>query len=113
MLTVASNHTPYRLPPTLQEVMHAERQAAEHAAEIAANPPPVPEATVGRGGQDTGENGDNRMRTMSKTWSAGSKRGELAQQTSRLSRCTSARSGVSDSSFVQGNQDSSGSIKEV
>ena len=111
MLTVASNHMPYRLPLTLQEVMLAERGAAEHAAVMAANPPPAPTAAAANDEQDTGEAGDTQLRTTSKTGSAGSKsskRGDFVQQTSR---CTSARSGVSDNSFLERNQDGSGSMQ--
>jgi hypothetical protein len=115
MLTVASNCAPYRLPAALQEVIHAERQAAERAAEIAANPPPAPESTVGRIAEAEGQDaGIAQSRTISAcSRDLGRQASQISKQTSQTSRCmsgASVHSAASNLSLNQRDRADSGSV---
>lgn len=118
MLTVDSNHIPYRLPSKLQEAMRTELQAAERAAEAASRPTEVlSRGAMGMGAQPGAQNvpdaGDNQTLLISKTFSAGSRGSrrerDLAPSLSRCMSAASGRSALSASSLPQKNQEEGGS----
>ena len=109
MLTVDSNHIPYRLPSKLQEAMRTEWQAAENAAEAALRPERILRGAMGntdqQGAQEVLESGVIQIRSMSKTLSAGSRGSrrerDLAPSLARCMSAASARSAFSTPSLLQ------------
>jgi hypothetical protein len=93
-LTIASNHTMYRLPSTLQAIIDTERQAAEDATTAPASPAPVPEPTVAVNNEaDVQDSGGDAGNTRVRGLSAGPRDAlraaiRLSMQLSHTSRCT-------------------------